>query len=240
MFEKWATGFSGCDGGNLRGPIWFCGIEWGTGEDLDLETELRSSVSSPPQRYRCPEDLFRDPVSGRPYPFDAKLLKLIGAMRGDRVAEYKRVAYERPFPFHKDSKYFKLNLFPIPFRKVDPGLWTDKYKLLTGLPTRAAYLQWCRERRFPGIREWTELGQPRLVVGIGRSCTSDFRAAFGFTGPETRVTIADRELIWMSNGKAALAIIPFLGYQKGSLNSDNLLQAFGEHLGTILHRFGDS
>jgi hypothetical protein len=39
-FERWAKGFSGCDGGNLHGAIWFCGIEWGTGTEHDLREEI--------------------------------------------------------------------------------------------------------------------------------------------------------------------------------------------------------
>src|SRR5512138_1214677 len=40
-FSEWACGFSGCDGGDPRGKYWFCGIEWGGGED---EAGFRSAV----------------------------------------------------------------------------------------------------------------------------------------------------------------------------------------------------
>ena len=40
-FAKWATGFSGCDGGDIGSPksrsIWFCGIEWGWGHPNDVK-----------------------------------------------------------------------------------------------------------------------------------------------------------------------------------------------------------
>jgi len=28
-FKEWACSFSGCDGGDLKSPVWLCGIEWG-------------------------------------------------------------------------------------------------------------------------------------------------------------------------------------------------------------------
>ncbi len=48
-FKTWGKGFSSCDGGNLHGSVWFCGIEWGAGKEHGLEQELNDSVSDPPQ-----------------------------------------------------------------------------------------------------------------------------------------------------------------------------------------------
>jgi len=224
-FEKWATGFSGCDGGNLHGPVWFCGIEWGTGAEHELEEEFKLPVSEPPQFYEGPGDNLK-------YQFNVKLLKLIAAMRGRSVSDYKCVANETPFPFHRDSEFFKLNLFPVAFKKVGPQLWIDTYKNATGLSTRGAYLKWCRDNRFPKIRSWMELGQPKLVVGVGSHTKDDFQKAFGFKGAENEENIEGKKLVWMSNGKAILAVIPFLG--QFHLNSNQRLQAFGERLGAIL------
>jgi hypothetical protein len=223
-FQKWATGFSGCDGGNLHGSVWFCGIEWGTGKDHDLAKEMNLSVSEAPQIYETPGEILN-------YPLGIKLIKLIAAMRGGAVQDYHQVAFETPFPFHRKSDYFKLNLFPVAFRKVDPQLWVDMYSDLTGLSTRNQYLEWCRGNRFPRMRSWMERGQPKLIVGIGSSCVDEFQAAFGFRGVGIEETIEGRKLLWMSNGNAILAVIPFLG--QFQLDSDRRIQAFGERLGAI-------
>jgi hypothetical protein len=37
LFSQWATSFSGCDGGDLKAPIWFCGIEDG-GDVIDIKS----------------------------------------------------------------------------------------------------------------------------------------------------------------------------------------------------------
>jgi hypothetical protein len=228
-FEKWAKGYSGCDGGNLHGSVWFCGIEWGTGTDHDLKAELRDSVSEPPQKYRALQDVLRDPISGKSHPYGVRLIKLITAMR-------LPAGYSEPFPFHRRSQFFKLNLFPVAFKEVDPQLWIDKYQTATGLATRDSYVQWCRENRFPQMRSWVEKGKPKLIVGIGagKERKPDFKGAFGFTdAQENEETIEGKKLVWMRNGKAILAIIPFLGYQNGLLNSDQLVQTFGERLGAF-------
>ena len=136
------------------------------------------------------------------------------------------------FPFHRESDFFQLNLYPIAFRKVDSHLWVDKYKAATGLSTRDEYLEWCRRNRFPEIRSWMERGRPKLIVGVGSSFQDDFRTAFGFHGGENEENIEGRTLAWMSNGSTFLAVIPFLG--QFQLDSDRRLQAFGHRLGALM------
>lgn len=34
-FKQWATSHSGYEGGNITGPIWFCGIEYGGGIEFN-------------------------------------------------------------------------------------------------------------------------------------------------------------------------------------------------------------
>lgn len=104
-FATWAKGFSGCNGGNLHGAIWACGIEWGTGKDHEISRELRDNVSNPPQIYRSLEDIIR-------YPYGIKLIKLITAMGLPG-------RYTNQFPFHPKSQFFQLNLFPIAFKSVN-------------------------------------------------------------------------------------------------------------------------
>ena len=45
-FAKWATGFSGCDGGDIGSAqnrsIWYCGIEWGGGHPADEQALINT------------------------------------------------------------------------------------------------------------------------------------------------------------------------------------------------------
>lgn len=106
-FERWSKGYSGCDGGNLKGEVWFCGIEWGLGKEHPIDEELKVDRSKVPQEYASSEVILKYPNVG------IRLIKLITAMRGGSVQNYDYVARETPFPFHKRSQYFKLNLFPV-------------------------------------------------------------------------------------------------------------------------------
>jgi hypothetical protein len=230
-FEKWAKGFSGCDGGNLKGEVWFCGIEWGLGKDHPIEEELKVDRSAVPQEYRSPEEILKYPNVG------VRLIKLITAIRGGSVQDYHRVAYETPFPFDRQSQYFKINLFPVACKDTR-AIWGEALKANTGFPTKADCLQWCRQNRFPEMRGWVEKGKPKLIVGFGARWEPDFRNAFGFTTAKgsTETIEEGLNLVWMRIGKTTLAIIPFLGWQGGLLSRDHSIQAFGKRLGVILKR----
>jgi hypothetical protein len=78
---------------------------------------MKIPVSEPPQIYETADDIFRDRDSGRHYPYGIKLMKLIAAMRGKTVSGYQRVAYEMPFPFHRESDLFPVESIPDRFQE---------------------------------------------------------------------------------------------------------------------------
>jgi hypothetical protein len=231
-FAKWAKGFAGCDGGNLEGSIWLCGIEWGLGKPHTLEKELQEDVTQPPQRYKKADDVLRGP-DRRPYPFNRMFLKLVAAMHGRPLEAYKAMANEQPFPFHRESDYFKLNLFPVAFQKVDAALWDQQYRAATGLASREEYLRWCRENRFPMIRSWMKQGQPKLIVSVGLSNMEDFHGAFGIGGTEHEEIIQGKRLVWFADDTTTVAVVPFPTSPSG-LNSNEAIQEFGQRLSGIV------
>lgn len=230
-FVKWAMSFSGCDGGNLYGQVWFCGIEWGGEDEHPLKEEIKVPVHDPPQRYNEAGDILRWPNYG------VRLIKLITAIRGGRVEDYRSVACAMPFPFERSSDYFKLNLYPIAFASVASRHWESEYRELTGIETLNGYLRWCRQYRFPQIRSWVARGQPKLVVGIGLGERLNYISAFGATDVRGPEKVDNHGSLWrakINGGRGHLAVTPFLGYQQGSLSTDAQLQAFGVRLGEIL------
>lgn len=236
-FERCAKSFSGCDGGNLKGSSWLCGVEWGMGVKHVLEEQLKKPDTKSPQVYKTPEDALKGP-SGRPFPVNLMFLKLISAMRGRPVEDWRSIAYEKPFPFHRRSDFFKLNLFPIAFNNREAP-WTDDEKKLTGLATKAEYYEWCRENRFPRIRSWVKRGRPRLIICVGLEDQLDYQKAFGLGGVVNSERIEGVRLVWMSDGRAIFAVVPYPSSQSG-LNSNKRIQAFGKRLRDILRRPGRS
>ena len=230
-FQKWATGFSGCDGGNINGPIWFCGIEYGGGEDkYDFKFD---DVTSPSY---VPEEKLWDHLK---YQYNRKMAKIYAQICGRTPPEYYENARDRGL-MSADGDVFKMNLFPIAFPRDHNELWEEWIYNETGLPTKSIYRAWCQVHRFVKIQQWVSENSPKLIVATSVNYEADFMMAFG--GVNTiydkqsveNETILDRRLVWLpvNSGKTILAITPFLGYRYG-LNSDALQAGFGARLNEI-------
>lgn len=231
-FQKWATGFSGFDGGNLRAATWFCGIEPGGTDDL-----IFSDVSNPGYL----DDKGRERLVKEPY--NQKLLKLYSAILGEDTNDFRKVALENKV-FDKSSNQFKLNLYPISFRHDGDELWDENIYRKTGLPTKSMYQAWCQCYRFQEIRKWAREHSPQLIIGTGFSYRKEF--IMGFEGVESTFrtekifeeepapATPPRKLIWLpvNDGKTLLIVTPFMGGRNG-LNSDALLRDFGRAIRKI-------
>src|ERR1700741_2105611 len=96
VFEKWGLGYSGCSGGDAGSPaqrsIWVSGIEWGGGDDAStLQRQLLADVRLPPAGYAT----WSDNIA---YIFDRQVMKLLSAMEGGVVTDFKKVAeFRSPF-----------------------------------------------------------------------------------------------------------------------------------------------
>lgn len=236
-FYKWATGFSGCDGGdtgNTKSPsIWFCGIEWGGGHPAD-EQELykifMQDVSTPADGYKT-ADGEPDWKENLTYRFNWQAMKLLSAINGGIVSDYKLFA-ESIRPFVKGGMgYYKMNLYPLSFRNTAYQLWKDAFAKATGFENKQDYIEWIRSRRFPVMNSWVQTFSPKLIVCAGITYSSDFRKAFVDDGLEfNRETIDDRELNWVVNKNGTtVVVIPFMLNRNG-LTRNVSIQKFGERI----------
>ena len=232
-FQKWASGFSGCDGGDIGSPqsrsIWVSGIEWGGGHDLDsLKKTMVDQVDVPPPGYD-------EPSHNLAYIFNRQTMKLITAMNGGQVDDYE-VMTSQHRPFVKDSTgYFKMNLFPIAFKDTGHQRWQTDFVDLTGFSSKDEYLSWCRHVRFAKMRNWVSTYKPKVIVCFGKTFIKDFTTAF-VNGDEkfNRENILNRELTWTRTVDDVLVVIcpfPVNGY---GLNSNVLLQAFGNKIQNLM------
>lgn len=232
-FQKWASGFSGCDGGDIGSPesrsIWVCGIEWGGGHDLaSLNENILDEVVSPPLGYE-------DPSHNLAYIFNRQTMKLITAMQGGQVDDYeKMVVQNRPF-VNGCTGYFKMNLFPIAFKDTGHQRWQSDFVGVTGFPNKEEYLAWCRRVRFAQMRNWVSIHKPKVIVCFGKTLINDFSTAFvNGNGKFTKENILNRELSWTRTVDDVLvAVCPFPVNRYG-LNSHALLQAFGDRIRKLM------
>ena len=144
-FSKWATRFSGCDGGDIgtynNKSIWFCGIEWGGGHPAD-ENELSNKIFS--ANVDFPDDGYSKWNENLLYRFNWQAMKLLSAINGGAIESYKKFA-EINQPFTKGGKgYFKMNLYPLAFKSTSHALWGSGFAKATGLANKQEYISWIR------------------------------------------------------------------------------------------------
>lgn len=231
-FEKWAIGYSGCDGGDIGSPespsIWVCGIEWGGGfiSAEWLQTELTRCTKEPPDGYESPEDNLA-------YVFNRQTAKLLNVISGGRPSEYRDFALQKK-PFVKSSHgYFKMNLYPISFKDTGADRWSIWIKEIIGLSSKDEYISWCKVNRFPFLLQAKEKHKPKCIVCFGKTYKDDFVSAFcGNNHEENMEKIGDRELYWYDSGETKVFVCPFPTGPYG-LNSDELIKNFGEKIRSI-------
>lgn len=233
LFAAWAKGFSGCDGGDIGSPTarstWVCGIEWGGGaKPEEWEASLSEDVGAPPLGHDDAEHNLR-------YIFNWQTVKLLTAIAGGKVGDYRTTAATVQ-PFVRGSVgFFKMNLYPLAFKNTSHAMWMKGFDQLTGFGAKQDYIDWCRNNRFPILRDWTRAHQPKLIICFGKTYLDDFKAAFGEGGhPDRLEIVADRELRWFwTRFGTLIAVCPFPVNRHG-LNSNARLQAFGDRIAEIL------
>jgi hypothetical protein len=230
-FAKWATGFSGCDGGNPKGSVWLCGIEYGGG---DTEESLVFDDVNTPKYVGAPDDR----KAFLKYQYNWKAVKLLAALSGNDQGNYT-LFFKEQSCFDRDSNYFKLNLFPIGFRNTAHVLWDDWLIRKTGFTTKQQYLEWCFENRFPAIRTWMLTYCPSLILCTGISYAEQFQSAFR-SGDEEVMTdsVAGKQIRYFvtNNERTMVAVVYFLGGRYG-LKSDLELSSTGRKLAELLRKY---
>lgn len=234
-FAKWATGYSGCDGGDIgsaiRKTIWFCGIEWGGGHAATAEAltaMFKEDVAIPPAGYG-------DWTNNLAFIFNWQAMKLLSVICGKQVSDYKVFAEEvRPFTFDSEG-YFKMNLYPLAFKNTSHELWAAEFSRSTGFDEKASYLAWIRGQRFPMMRAWAEKHRPRLIICAGITYLEDFVKAFGDEDMQlSKESIDDRQIVYGINKHGTLVVvIPFMVNRHG-LTKNSSIQKFGEKIRSLM------
>lgn len=229
--------FLGIDGGNIRSPVWVCGIEFG-GDLSQMEKYCKSTVKvkliegfdlSVP--YRLDAGIFNGS------PFDRRLAIFYNNLFKKGIS--KNCEYSKEIDeilnrelYHYKSKIFKLNIYPL--GKKDTS-WSKEITVETGI-TKSEYYQNLFENRKKFLKELLLKFEPKLLI-----CTSskEYRETF------VEAFLDKGEMIsysweYISNGKdnfritqyktnkTSLIVIPFLG--RGNLNSYSDVVLMANHL----------
>lgn len=249
-FEKWAKGYSGCNGRDIGAPnrksVWLCGVESGGVNDANqLATLFQQDVSKPPLGWDD-NDAKQHGVNSawevnlsKSHIFFRKAMMLFAVIlrqRGnnDPISniEYRSFA-EDSKPFVKGSYgYFSLNLLPINFSNLKNENWTLDHSKKIGFATKSEYMNWIIDNRFPAIKNWVETYQPKLVICIGKTKKDLFLKAFSEQNEyETHELIGHQVYSWKNDKTSTLIIvIPYLHRV-----SDSYIKEVGELIKSMLN-----
>ena len=242
----WVCSYAGCDGGNVCGETWLCGIEWGgRAKKSDYQVGLVQDINAKPVLKTAP-DAALDWVDRlqRAYRYDRAFIKMHAAMRGKDISSYKDHAQEMT----KNNEILKLNLYPIGFQDTSARLWNE-YGLegVTGFGDKYTFNTWCLFNRSKFFTDERKKHQPRRIICVGVSYLRDFLMFFGYgenlkeinlemISPASEANKNDRYLYWTrlhgDRNETLLFIIPFFNVRSG-LNSDHLLQSFGRRIAEL-------
>ena len=234
--KKWALGWSGCHGGDIGCPqrrsIWVCGIEWGGQyhNTEEIKHEFERKITCPPEGY-CSED------GNLASPYDRNVLKIITAMCGNNVKNYKYVnSCIKPFVKEQEG-FFKMNLFPIAFRNTNEDQWNKCFEIATGFSTKEKYKDWCRRERFAVIKNLVDICRPKLIICFGKENSEDFKKAF-FGDSEIIYCENDEinsniKLQWYMDNYTIAVICPFPSFWFKNI----LLQSIGDRISNVIKTF---
>lgn len=247
-FAKYALSYSGMDGGNLNAPLWICGIEFGgelaegipfkRSDKIPCWTDASPRMESINEAKITMADGKRQ-TSYKMWPFCRMASKLTVAVLSGAISGWRQHYYtdkEHKGYCGARGGNFSLNLFPITFRRIGDAEWTDKLRTTTGFQSSDQYRAWCREHRFPWLRELVQRYRPATVVCCSAAKTRNyFLSAFSNESarlPEPFKYLGKKKLpVYKLEGctdKTSLWIVPFLG-QGGILANGDI-----EHLGTLI------
>lgn len=235
MDKNWILDFSGCDGGTIGSSdtpaIWVCGIEWGGGM---TSNQLKDYIND--NWYKKPDFGYNEKGVQDFYRYNMVLYKLLGVMQGYSIKDYKKfVEKEMPFLENGHSSYFKMNLYPIAFKKTNHAYWTKEIAEVSGFQTKNDYLQWCHNNRFPVMQQWVQEYAPKLIICFGKTYAHEFNLAFSDNNMEfTNETVGDLLLQWKKNDNGTIiAVLPFPNAPNKGLKSHVNIEAMGKRLGCV-------
>lgn len=225
--------FAGCDSddvaaGSPAAPsIWLLGIEHGT---YNSRHEEASAIEPEDDSYSIEMQLR--------WPYNKKAFKLLASMHGYTVDSFLEFSANHQ-PFVKgQAGFFKGNLYPFACHNVSS--WPERAVTATGTSDKGEYRQWCQEYRLPTIKSWIDEYQPKIVIGVGITCRSDFsRAVFGqeveLSEKILNINGHKKRLFYFTQGWRKLVIIPHFSGAYG-LNSNVSLQEAGSFIREIAQK----
>lgn len=236
-FIDWAKSFSGMNGGNLKAPLWFCGIEFGGGDPIDFKINERYCYKNTEGKFvPCWNDKFKqDKKDYKKWQYGQKVAKISCQYKTGQIG-YEIYQDYMDRLFTKDGDTFAMNLYPLSFTESSDDAWDEIHYKETGFSNKIMYKAWCMAYRFPFLRELVYGNKPKVLICTGNNFWKDFRLAFApqemlFENSSENSFYKYRKIDkydceWFEHKGTVVILTPFLG--QGGIMSDNGLKALAE------------
>lgn len=223
------SGHNGGDRGTPEKPsIWCCAIEWGSentdGESLQraLATdEWKKDIDGLGEMENCGNQT------------DLGMCKVLAAIAGRKVDKNEARAFaqeERVWIKGAKTGYFKMNLFPLSFKGTNVP-WSKELEDILGFADKNEYKNWCRQYRFPKMKELMQKHQPKLIIGFSKEHLNDFNLAFSDGNKQFYTkTFDNKKIYWKRENNTLLVVMP----SPRSGVSHQCIQAVGEFIRDLL------
>lgn len=226
-FEAWAKSFSGCDGGDLNAPIWFCGIENGANKSDQKKREKQTKEDflekwkievDDWKKLQCPKGISDRKEFFSNNPYDQKVLKLHASMfheldeKGkfvfDDIDKYKNsndvpdfLAYANKYQMYGNSSTSNRSVFKLNLFPLAFNS-TDHGKDWSAEARAtglddASYHKYCRDHRFSQIKKWVLDNSPVRKLIICTGKTYEKDFVMAFIGEQT----GRKEIDWNNGSK---------------------------------------
>lgn len=227
-YLNWAAGldpsdpYPGIDGGDLGNPekpsVWIFGLEPGN----SIRDQKRRS--SKPNGHSIIDNDYSIETQMK-WGFNQAIFKLLCSLNGQDPSFYKEFAYDVR-PFQKGYKgYLKGNVYPEQFNNMKN--WDMSATKTTGFQTKKEYQVWCNNNRIPFIRSLIKKHRPKMFLGIGLMCQSQFKACADAPSWETYNFFVDgvnKRILYSLDGTVPAFVLPHLNWRQYSLYSDESIK----------------
>ena len=231
QFKISALSFAGCDGGNPKSDVWFCGLEWGGEQRNELDKPIQEN-----EIYSWSHEDFDGAWLAQ---YNRKICWFLWYFHNLEWnnGENGGVFVKRYNILHSQLENgigFKMNMFPIGFPNRNNVDWNETLQTLTGLNSFNEYRQWCVTHRGEFFRNAVQKFQPKVIVCTGIGEVNNFMQFFtGNTEYETQVT--EKFKFYHSKFKNTLiCVVPFFG-GAGGINSYAKMESLVTHIKALLN-----
>ncbi len=233
-FKEMALSFAGCDGGNPRSEIWFCGLEWGDTLKRDNAHKIQHEFA--PQRVPtswADEDFEDSWVAG----YNQKLCWFLEYFYGiQRDGRLNQAYITEQQMFQPNGRGFKLNMLPVRFGNRGSIVWDEEIIAATGFASFDEYRRWCVEHRGKFFQSLMAEHKPRVIVCTGKDDRNFFFEFFTNEACYEEYVCEDFSFLWCWHGDTLVCVSPFFGWRNFSINSEPKMEQLVKAIRQLLEQ----